>query len=237
MLKVYLHGQVSSLSIIIIFIMKVLLLGGTGRTGKLILKQLSDRGHYVNAIVRSKLKVNVPSGSLQVMEGSVLDERLLEAALAGCDAIVSALNISRNSDFPWSALRTPKTLMSGTISKIIPLAHKHQVKRIIVLSAWGANDTRKDIPWWFRWIIENSNINYGYQDHERQEQLLQNSDLKYTIIRPAGLINSNRDNPIKVSLNNKPRPSLLISRKAVAVFTVDAFETAGFIRLSPAISW
>jgi putative NADH-flavin reductase len=126
--------------------MKVLLLGATGRTGKLILYQLLERGHAVNVIVRDKAKVKISSPRLTIFEGSTLDEDLLGVALSECNAIISALNISRKSDFPWSALRTPKTLMSDTIKKIIALADSQNIKRIIVLSAWGVSEAASIFP-------------------------------------------------------------------------------------------
>ena len=73
---------------------------------------------------------------------------------------------------------------------------------MIVISAWGVAETRKDIPFWFRWTIDFSNIKYGYQGHEQQEKLLQNSGLNYTIIRPVGLTNSEKPQTIIVTKDN-----------------------------------
>ena len=214
--------------------MKVLLLGATGRTGKLILQQLLQRGFTVNVLVRDKSKVKTITQSLTIFEGSTLDADTLGTAMAGCEAIISALNISRKYDFPWSALRTPVNFLSATMKNIIPLAAKHQIKRIIIISAWGVSETRKDIPTWFRWIIDNSNISPAYKDHELQEQILAATDLYWTWIRPVGLTNFGLK-PVKVSFNNTPKPSLFISRKSVAAFTVEALEQTGFIQLAPTI--
>lgn len=214
--------------------MKVLLLGATGRTGKLILQQLIQRGHTVHVLVRDRSKVQIITQSLTIFEGSTLDADVLSTAMAGCEAIISALNISRNNDFPWSALRTPVDFLSATMKNITLLAAKHQLKRIIIISAWGVNETRKDIPGWFRWTIDNSNISPAYKNHELQEQMLAATDLYWTAIRPVGLTNFGLK-PVKISLNNFPKPSLFISRKSVAAFAADVLEQAEFIRLTPTI--
>lgn len=216
---------------------KVLLLGATGRTGKLILAQLLQRGYDVSVIVRNPSKIHLSSPYLNIFEGSTLNTELLTTASEGCQAVISALNISRTNDFPWSPLRTPKTLMSDTVNQLLPVLEKRNIKRVIVLSAWGANETRKDMPWWFSWLIKHSNINYGYLDHERQEHILAQTQLYWTAIRPVGLINSKRDKPVKVSLGNNSKPSLIISRESVAKFAVDILEQAEFIALSPAVFW
>ncbi len=39
-----------------------------------------------------------------------------------CDYIIDVLNISRNSDFPWASLRTPKTFLSAVMNKIIEIS-------------------------------------------------------------------------------------------------------------------
>jgi len=216
--------------------MKVLLLGATGRTGALILQELLQRGHAVHALVRDENKVKVTSSALTVFEGSTLDGQTLNAAMQGCEAIISALNISRHSDFPWSALRTPENFLSATMKMVISASSQYQIKRVIVISAWGINETRTHIPWWFRWIIDHSNIKYAYRDHERQEQLLRDTDLNWTAIRPAGLINSPAIKPVKVSLGNSPQPSLIIGRKSAANFTVNVLEQGLYIRQAPVIS-
>jgi nucleoside-diphosphate-sugar epimerase len=74
----------------------VLLVGGTGRTGRRVLRQLLDRGVGVRAIVRSagKLPPGVAaSPDLAVIEASLLalSDDELQRHLAGCDAVVSCL--------------------------------------------------------------------------------------------------------------------------------------------------
>ncbi len=76
--------------------MLVLLVGGTGRTGRLVLQQLLGRGIRVRAIVRAsgKLPSEVAGHpNLTVVEARLLslrDEELQEH-LRGCDAVISCL--------------------------------------------------------------------------------------------------------------------------------------------------
>jgi nucleoside-diphosphate-sugar epimerase len=74
----------------------VLLVGGTGRTGRRLLQQLLDRGVRVRAIVRSRGKLPpdlAGNANLTIIEASLLslrDEELQEH-LRGCDAVLSCL--------------------------------------------------------------------------------------------------------------------------------------------------
>lgn len=215
--------------------MRVLILGATGRTGKLLLQEALSRGYTVNALVRDKSKVPTNS-ALTLFEGLPTDKAALSGAMAGCEAILSALNISRNSDFPWAKLRTPANFLSVTAKNIIELAPQHSVSRIILTSAWGTNDTRNDIPWWFKWVIDSSNVGFAYHDHERQEDLFASSALKYTIVRPVGLINSSKIKAVIVSHDNQPRPRLTISRGDVAKFMLHVLQDDLLSRRMPVIS-
>lgn len=74
----------------------VLLVGGTGRTGRRVLEQLLERGVRVRAIVRSAGRL--PTGSeadprLRVVEADLLSLRGedLVAHVRGCDAVLSCL--------------------------------------------------------------------------------------------------------------------------------------------------
>ena len=216
--------------------MKFLLLGATGRTGKHILDLALHRGHVVQALVRKKSKLNISHPSLVLTEGDPLDKASLIYSMKSCEAIVSALNISRVTDWPWSKLRTPKNLLSSVTKNIIELAPQHGISRCVFISAWGVAETRSDIPGWFRWFIDHSNIRYPYLDHERSEELLQQSSLNYTAVRPAGLINSKKEREIIVSLNHAPKPKLIISRRNLARFVLEVLEKDLYLRQMPAVS-
>jgi uncharacterized protein YbjT (DUF2867 family) len=69
--------------------MKVLVLGATGGTGRLIVRDAAAKGYSIVALVRSKARADLPGAEL--IEGDALDEATLARAMDGCDAVVSAL--------------------------------------------------------------------------------------------------------------------------------------------------
>jgi putative NADH-flavin reductase len=209
---------------------KLLILGSTGRTGKFLLAEALERGFEVNVLVRDVQKIKIRSEKLTIFGGTPSNKEDLTKALQGCTHVLSALNISRNSDFPWSGLRTPKDFLEKTMQNLIELSKTNSLKNVMVISAWGVAETKQDIPFWFRWMIDFSNIKYGYRGHEQQEKLLQNSAINYTIIRPVGLTNFEKTKPIIVTKNNIPKPNLLISRKNVARFMLNVLEKEEFFR-------
>ena len=198
--------------------MKIFLLGATGRTGKFVVDEALQRGHELNCLVRDPQKIKSVHERLKVFEGSPDNITDLERAIENCEAIINVLNVSRNSDFPWAKLRTSPMFLSYVMKNVIELAARHKVKRIIACSAWGVAETKNDLPRWFRWLIDNSNIGYTYRDHERQEKLLMSSALSWTIVRPAGLTNFKKYQQIIESYNNEPKPRMTINRISLAKY-------------------
>ncbi len=216
--------------------MKILILGATGRTGKLILEEALNKGYEVVCLVREPEKVKEDHKNLKIARGSPDQISDLENAIKGCEGIISALNISRKSDFPWARLRTPPTFLSDVMKNIIFLHEKNRIERVVVCSAWGVAETENEIPIWFQWIIKNSNIGVAYRDHERQEAELKKSGLNWTIVRPTGLTKFKNEKKIIESYNNEPKPKLTISRKSVARFMLKALKRDELIGKTPVIS-
>jgi len=215
---------------------RILLLGATGRTGKEVMIQALDRGHHISALVRDRRRIEIEHPHLTVLEGDTRLPSDLNRAIKGCKAVISCLNISRTSDFPWSPLRTPENFLSLTMRSLINSCKENGVKRLLFTSAWGVGDSRPYTPGWFAWFIDNSNLSAAYMEHERQEALVKNSGLDWTIIRPVGLVNRMKSSPVKYIFNNEGKPALTISRRDTAGFILDSLEDTAFYQTIPVIS-
>ena len=215
--------------------MRILLLGATGRTGKLLLEQALDHGHIVHALVREKQKITIKRYNLTIFEGTPRDVIALQKAMEGCEAVLSTLNISRKYEFPWSPLRSPKDFLSTTMERVVTLSEKSRLRRVVFISAWGVYETKKDLPGWFQWLVNNSTLHYQYNDHERQEAVLRNSTLDWTAVRPVFLTNFKNHKEVFVSEDNEPRPSLYLSRRNLAGFMLDVLEKNLYLCQAPVV--
>jgi uncharacterized protein YbjT (DUF2867 family) len=216
--------------------MKILILGATGRTGRLIVEEALKQGYDLNVLVRDKNKISFSSKSIKVYQGTPARQTDLVIAMQGCDLVISALGIVRASDAPWSKLITAKNFISESIKNVIAEADQQNLKRLITVSAWGVGETKKEIPFWLRWLINYTNLGPVYAEHEAAEKLLANSNLNWTAVRPVALNESKKIKTLKVSFNNLPKPSLQISRQSVAKFIVDIVKSDKYDMKSPTIS-
>jgi len=71
--------------------MNLVVLGATGRIGRLVVEQALAAGHTVTALVRSPEKLAVRDPNLHVVTGQATDPTALARVLDRADALISTL--------------------------------------------------------------------------------------------------------------------------------------------------
>lgn len=208
--------------------MKILLLGSTGRTGKLVIEEAIRKGHKISAIARDPEKLK--DYQIDITQGTPYDFDTVEKALAGCEAVINTLNISRKSDNPWAGLVSPKDLISKSTSNAVSAMKEAGIMRYIALSTMGAGSSWKSTPIILKLIVSLSNLKYAFRDHGRQEEILKNSALDYTICRaPMLSAETNTTGAVAVSEGENP-PKMMLSRNSAAEFFIKIIENKEHIR-------
>src|SRR2546423_12846255 len=72
-------------------IVKLFVIGATGRTGREVVQQALARNHHVTALVRSPASLPLKNERLSVLKGNAMDENELFRAIQNHDAVVSTL--------------------------------------------------------------------------------------------------------------------------------------------------
>jgi len=214
--------------------MKILLLGATGRTGKFIIEEALKRGHTISAIVRSPDKLS--GYPVEITRGTPYDYETVERAVIGCEAVINTLNISRKSDNPWAPLSAPKDLISKSASNAITAMAKAGTIRFVALSTIGAGRSWKKTPAILRLIVSFSNLKYAFRDHGRQEEILENSSVAYTICRAPLLSADINSSGVVATLENETPKSMKLSRNSAAEFFIKIIENKEFLRQTISLS-
>jgi len=214
--------------------MKILVLGATGRTGIEIIKIALQKGHKVSAIARNPEKLK--DFEIDITEGTPYDSETLEKAIKGCDAVINTLNVSRKSDNPWARLAAPRDLISKSAANALQAMKKNGIKRFVALSTIGAGRSWKTSPGILKFMVSVSNLKYAFQDHGKQEELLEKSGMDYTICRAPMLSNKkNETGAVATAEGTKPASNAL-SRNSAAEFFLDIIENNEHIRDTISIS-
>jgi uncharacterized protein YbjT (DUF2867 family) len=154
--------------------MKLLVLGATGKTGQLVLAAAARAGHTVTVLVRDPARLPSTDG-LKVVTGNATSADDLTRALAGQDAVIGVVG---------GGYSTTSTVASGVGKAIASAAAAAKGKRIVVLSALGAGESReKCSP--LQKIAFGTVMNAVYNDKAVGDAALRASDLDYTIVQPV----------------------------------------------------
>jgi nucleoside-diphosphate-sugar epimerase len=159
--------------------MKILVIGSTGPQGREFVAQALAVGHAVCAFARNPAALQ-PAPGLEVLRGDVFDQHSLDAAARGQDAAVSMLGVS------LAAARRPTNVFSQGTRNLIAALKGAGVRRLIVQSSFGVGDSRRDAGLLER-VFYALLLRGAYADKVLQEQVVSESGLDYTIVRPPRL--------------------------------------------------
>jgi len=208
---------------------KILVLGATGGTGQLIIRQALAKGYDVTALVRSPEKGAGLTG-VKLAIGDARDEAALRQAIRGQDAVVSALGTPPS---PFKEV----TLLSTATRAVVNAMQAEGVSRLVAITGIGAGDSAGHGGFAFDHLILPLLLRHVYADKNRQEAIIRQSGLDWTLVRPAVL----NDKPGKGAPRALEDLSQFhggtIARADVAAFIVDELESSKWLKRSPLITW
>ncbi len=209
--------------------MKITIFGSTGGTGRELVRLALDHGHTVTAFARDEAKLaDMRNNQLRVVQGDVLDPSTVLEGVAGQEAVFSAIGAGRE--------RTQ--LRENGTSNIVESMERAGVKRLVSLSSLGIGDSRSNLPFVLRYVIFPTLLRHTMADHERQERVIRQSDLDWTIVRPAYLT----DGPLTgtylhgFSVTERKLKGK-ISRADVADFMLKQLEDSRYVHETPGLSY
>ncbi len=111
-------------------IVRILVLGATGRVGSHVVSLALHDNHHVTAVVRTPSKLNLCHENLHIIKGDVTDKRTIEEAMIDIDIVISALSTDGT------------TTLTKSIPVILDVMSKENVKRIITVGTAGILQSR-----------------------------------------------------------------------------------------------
>jgi len=209
--------------------MRILVLGATGATGRLIVSKAIAEGHEVVALVRSKAKAADLAGA-ELVEGDARDAAALTSAIVGCDAVVSSLGTAMS---PFREV----TLLSTATRALVGVMERQNIRRLLCITGLGAGDSRGHGGFFFDRLLLPLMLRKVYEDKDRQEDAIRGSSLDWTIVRPMVLNDKPARGGIKALTDLSGVHGGTIARADVADFVVQQLSADTWLRKSPLISW
>jgi putative NADH-flavin reductase len=167
--------------------MSIVVFGAHGPTGRLLVSHALAAGHQVIAVTRRPDQFPQQHPNLRVARADVLDASAVEGVVSGADAILSTLGA------PYG--RKQVAVYSVGVRNILTAMERHQVRRLVVVSS-SATDPKPyaDAGSFFNRVVQPFVVNVlgktVYEDMRRMEELIRNSEVDWTIVRPSGLFDA-----------------------------------------------
>lgn len=223
--------------------MRLTIFAATGGIGGQLLNQALAAGHQVTAVVRDPEKLPEVPGGVRVVTADLAapDSTALASAVDGADAVLSGLG--------------PRSLADAGITStgtraIVGAMNAMQVRRVVVVSAapistmpspGRPNPPKRDPGEGFlqrnvltplvKVVFQKS-----YPDLALMEDILRDSGLDWTVVRPPRLTNKPLTGVYRTAYGQNLRRGLAASRANVAHYMLRAIEEPGAIKQAVGIA-
>jgi putative NADH-flavin reductase len=209
--------------------MKIIVFGASGGTGIEIVKQALEAGHDVTAFVRNPAKLAIQHPKLKLVTGDVKDAAAVENAVAGHEAVVSALGPTR-PPVPG--------MMEMAAQNIVAAMKKAGIRRLISTTGAGVRDPQ-DQPKFIDHLMKGLlTLMAGevLKDSAANVVVIRASDLDWTIVRYPRLLDAAHTRKYRVGFIGKDSGSQL-SRADGADFVLKELVDGKYIRQMPMVSY
>ncbi|WP_037570058.1 NAD(P)-dependent oxidoreductase [Phaeacidiphilus oryzae] len=213
--------------------MRITVLGATGGIGGAFVQQALDQGHEVTAVVRDPARLTTRHPRLSVRRGDVTDPGSLKEAVAGADAVVSALGPR--------GLRGDMTVNSRGAHAALTAMRAAGVERIAVVSAGAVQPAGPGEGPATRYLVRPllwALLGRHYRDLRAMERELRESGTDWTVVRPPRLTNGPHTGRYRTAVDGAALPrARTLSRADVADALLHALGDAATRRRAIAVGY
>jgi putative NADH-flavin reductase len=193
--------------------MKIVVLGATGGTGMELVRESLNCGHSATAFVRNAARLSEFQGKIRVVEGDLLDRRVLANVLENHDAVLSGFG-------PRVPIAKSDAHLLGRFAAVLTGAMQDaKVRRLVIIStAFLFKDSIVPPTYLLGKLLFPSVVT----DSAALERTIQESALEWTIVRPPQLTDGPMTGSYRERIGHLPRLGFKISRADVAHYFVEA---------------
>jgi uncharacterized protein YbjT (DUF2867 family) len=212
--------------------MNVTVFGATGAIGSLTVDELLANGHTVTAYARNPRKIPTSWGNrVRMVVGEMSDSDAIDSAVAGADAVVSALGPSMDKK------ATGLPLVEGT-QHILDAMRRHGVRRYVGQGTPSIADPHEKKTLQTRLVsfMGRTFLRRAYDELLGMTELVRNSGVDWTIVRFTAPKDGDKVGRIRAGFYGTDTIGFPITRADIAAFTAAQVDSDTYIRRAPAIS-
>lgn len=207
----------------------IAVIGGSGFTGKQVIKEALKRGYKVKALARNASKI-LTQPNVEVIEGDATDAIALRQLIDGASAVVSTLGPSGINDSLKLANENAKSLLCYNATKaLLPLLEDEGITQYLLMTGAGLIHPQDKNPWFLSFIFKKVAplfLKDLLNDRHKELALLMDSDIDWTFIRCAKLVSA--EQPAAYKAHPQKFQGGKISIQNIAKFYFDQIERPSF---------
>lgn len=207
--------------------MKLLVIGATGVIGTAVVETALDAGHDVTVLVRSPEKLGEPAPRLRVVVGDVTDADRISAAVAGQDAVISALGSSPDR----AQLEIPAT----GARHVLAAMERHGVRRLVGLAGGAVKvaGERKPISGRITSALVRLLARNVVEAKQREYEVVSASSLDWTMVRPPRVVEGPATGRVEIGTELH---GFRLTSGDLASAMVDLAGSSSWVREAPYVS-
>ncbi|MEF7655068.1 SDR family oxidoreductase [Bacillus thuringiensis] len=205
---------------------KIAILGANGKVGKFLVNEALEKGYEVKVLTRNSYNMTTTNENIETIIGDARNFSTIQDLLQGCSAIINAVGQPKNESYIFS-----------TVTKhILEAMKEYKIKRYILISGGSLNVTgdQKRIVNKMGATLFKLFLPKMMQDKYKELQIIQNSEVDWTIVRLPFVIDGNGIGNIKESLVDMPE--IKIQNGDIAPFVIKQINSDRYVRKCPFIS-
>jgi putative NADH-flavin reductase len=205
---------------------QVAIIGGTGKSGKYLVKQLLLQKIPIKLLHRKPETLQIDNPLVEVIKGDARDYNAIHSLLEGCGAVLSCLSQPVGE----------RTIFSDATRNILKAMTVHNISRYITTAGLNVDTPfdKKSAQTQFgtKWMYEN--YPETTTDRQVEYELLAASNTDWTMIRLPLISQTDDINEVTVSLEDCPGSN--ISATDLGLFMIKQFNSAEYLKKAPFIA-
>lgn len=205
---------------------RLVVLGASGGTGRLVVTRALERGDHVTAVARHLQVLRADRPHLTLRPADVRSEADLTGIVAGHDAAISVIG---------GTARHPDRIYSEGTQAIVDALEQADVRRFVCVSSGGVQPRDPGLPLWYRLAIPLF-MRDLYTDMAVMEDIVRNSRLDWTLVRAAYLTDKPVPATYRLEDGRNPRGGWRLARRDLATFLLETAHSDNWMRATPTLA-
>jgi putative NADH-flavin reductase len=207
---------------------KIAVIGGTGKSGKYLVKLLLSKGFHLRLLIRNPESFQNQSSLIEVVKGDVKDYVTVRTLLDGCQAVISTLGLGQTPN--------ETSIFSQATKNIIRSINESKVQRYIVITGLNVDTPldKKSPKTKFATDWMYSNYPKSTTDKQSEYKILAESNINWTLVRLPMIEQTDTISKINVSMEDCQGDK--ISATSLAYFLIEQLFEDTYIKQAPFIA-